>query len=423
MTEEHVYTVSELNKKARGILEQAVGSVWLKGEVSNLTRAPSGHLYFTLKDATAEIAAARFKGRSSVLPSVKIEDGMEILAYGRLTLYEPRGRYQFIVLLAQEAGLGMLQVAFARLKEKLQKEGLFEQAHKQALPRFPQRIGVITSLTGAAIRDILSVLDRRWPLAEVYLFAGSVQGETAPGEIVAAITRAEAFSRIRIPLDLLIIGRGGGSIEDLAAFNDERVARAIFACTLPVVSAVGHEIDFVISDFVADLRAPTPSAAAELAVPESAEVLSFVASWSEQNAHRLRTILERREQELKAILKGYIFRIPGRKVETLAQRLDLALDRLIRLSKDAWDRRNRAAERMEGILRLSDPALPLRRGYSLTFIPGEKIPLRDGSGLSLGDAIVTRLINATILSQIKEVDIEDRRALKAPGRDDQRLGE
>jgi exodeoxyribonuclease VII large subunit len=403
MIAEHVYTISELNKKARGILEQGIGAIWLKGEVSNLTRAPSGHLYFTLKDAKAEIAAARFKGRSSLFSAQRIENGMEILAYGRVSLYEPRGRYQFIVSLIQPAGLGMLQVAFEQLKAKLQKEGLFDAAHKRPLPDFPERIGVVTSPTGAAIRDIVSVLERRWPTAEVYLFGSSVQGEAAAEEIVAAIMRAEEFSRTQIPLDLLIVGRGGGSLEDLAVFNDERVARAIFACEVPVVSAVGHEIDFVISDFVADLRAPTPSAAAELVVPERAEILTFVNTLLRQGSRRVRTLLDHREKALQASLKGYIFRIPGRRVEMLIQRLDLSLDRLLRLMRDAWGRRRREADRLTGVLHLTDPALPLRRGYSLTFLPGEKIPLRDGTSLSPGDAIETRLYRARILSQVKEV--------------------
>ncbi len=403
MSEEHIYTISELNKKARGLLEQEIGPIWLQGEVSNFTRAPSGHLYFTLKDSKAEISVVRFKGRSALLPTPIVENGMEIIAYGRLTLYEPRGRYQFIVSLIQLAGVGSLQLSFEQLKKKLKAEGLFDESHKRPLPQLPKRIGVVTSPTGAAIRDILSVLKRRWPLVEVYLFGSSVQGKAAAEEIVAAIGQAKAFSSTHLPLDLLIIGRGGGSLEDLAVFNDERVARAIFACEIPAVSAVGHEIDFVISDFVADLRAPTPSAAAELIIPDRSEILSFVTTLFRQSLRRMRTLLDQRDRILTTSLKGYLFRIPARKGDTLNQRLDISLERLLRSTKGALKERVQKEEKLEGILQLCDPNLPLRRGYSLTFIPGETRPLRDGGALSPGDDIETRLLRTTILSRVKEV--------------------
>lgn len=403
MHEERIYTISELNRKARQILEGGIGSVWLKGEVSNLTRAMSGHLYFTLKDEGSQISAVRFKGRSAFLPFPTIEDGMKVLAYGRLTIYEPRGRYQFVVSIIQPAGVGALQLAFERLKEKLGREGLFDKDHKKPLPAFPQRIGVVTSPTGAAIRDIGSVLKRRWPLAKVYLFASSVQGETAAEEIVTAIARAQAFSRIQVPLDLLIVGRGGGSLEDLASFNDERVARAIFGCEVPIVSAVGHEIDFTIADFVADLRAPTPSAAAELVTPDHLDVLTSLVAFLAKSQRSMRALLDRRAQGLQTHLKGYIFRIPGQRVEMLAQGLDLRLAELCRLTGEAWKKRQRDAVRLEDLLRLVDPSLPLRRGYSLTFIPGEPTPLRKAASLSRGERIETRLLNGRILSQVEEV--------------------
>lgn len=403
MLEERVYSVSELNRKARQILEGGIGSVWLKGEVSNLTRAPSGHLYFTLKDKDSEISAVRFKGRSSLLPTPAINNGMEVLAYGRLTIYEPRGRYQFVVSIIQPAGLGALQLAFERLKAKLQKEGLFDAAHKRSLAPFPRRIGVVTSPTGAAIRDVLSILERRWPIAEIYLFGSLVQGETAVEEIVAAIARAERFSRVHTSLDLLIVGRGGGSYEDLAVFNEERVARAIFACSIPIVSAVGHEIDFTIADFVADLRAPTPSAAAELVAPDRSEVLTFLTTLLRRSLRSVRALLERRAERLQASLKGYIFRIPGRKVEALSQGLDLRLAEFFRLTGEAWQRRKREATRLEDLMCLSDPHLPLRRGYSLTFRRGKTTPLRNAFSLSPGEQIETRLLDGRILSQVEEV--------------------
>ena len=403
MLEERVYSVSELNRQAREILEEAIGSVWLRGEVSNLSRAPSGHLYFTVKDETSEISAVRFKGRSALLPSPALENGMEILAYGRLTIYEPRGRYQFVVSLIQPAGLGALQLAFERLKEKLQNEGLFDAVHKKPIPAFPRRIGIVTSPTGAAIRDIRSVLERRWPLVEAYLFPSSVQGETAAAEIISAIGHAGLFSDTQIALDLLIVGRGGGSLEDLSAFNDEGVARAIFACSIPIVCAVGHEIDFSIADFVADLRAPTPSAAAELVVPDRTEQLDLLSTRITQTVRSVRSLLDRKKIQLQSSLKGYIFRIPNRKVERLHQDLDLRLTELFRRTGEAWKRRSQEGTRLEDLLRLSDPALPLRRGYSLTFLLGEKIPLRDTASLSPGKQIETRLQAGKIVSQVEEV--------------------
>ena len=403
MFDERIYSVSELNREARQILEENIGSVWLKGEISNLTRAPSGHLYFVLKDAAAEIAAVRFKGHSSLIPSLVLEDGMEILAFGRLTIYEPRGRYQFVVSLFHPAGLGTLQLAFERLKEKLKAEGLFDAVHKKPIPSFPRRIGVVTSPTGAAIRDICSVLARRWPLVEVYLFPSLVQGESAAEEIVAAIARAEAFSRTQAALDLLIVGRGGGSLEDLAVFNAEQVARAIFACSIPIVSAVGHEIDFTIADFVADLRAPTPSAAAELVTPDRAEQLGLFASWITQTRRSLLALVTHKEMRLQSSLKRVIFRIPIRKAETLQQALDLRLTELFRLTAEVWKKRNQERARLEDLLRLSDPVLPLRRGYSITFPLGERIPLRDAASLSPGERIETRLLRGQILSKVEEV--------------------
>lgn len=404
MFEEHVYTVSELNKKARQILETAIGSVWLRGEVSNLTQAPSGHLYFTLKDGQSEVSAVRFKGEQvPVFSSLTLENGLEILAYGRLTVYEPRGRYQFVISLIQPTGLGALQLAFEQLKAKLKHEGLFDPACKKPLPAFPDRIGVITSPTGAAIRDIQSVLSRRWPLVEIYLFPSLVQGKEAAESLVGAIRQAERFSQTQASLDLLIVGRGGGSVEDLAVFNDERVARAIFASSIPIVSAVGHEIDFTIADFVADLRAPTPSAAAECVVPDQAEIRASLFSWQDRLASSIPRLLDRRYRSLQTTLKGYIFRIPGRKVETIGQRLDFDLSELLRLIKEAWTRRLRDVTKLEDLLRISDPYLPLRRGYSLTFRAGEAIPLRDAITLSPGERIKTRLAKGDILSTVEEV--------------------
>ena len=403
MREGHVYQVSELNRQARSLLEEGIGPVWVRGEISNLSAAPSGHHYFTLKDKEAEISAARFRSQTSLLPSPPLADGMEVLVFGRLTIYEPRGRYQLVVSVIQPAGVGALQLAFERLKAKLAQEGLFAPERKRPLPSFPERMGIVTSPTGAALRDIASILTRRWPSVEAFLFPSSVQGETAAEELVAAIRRAEVYSRDVARLDLLIVGRGGGSLEDLAVFNDEGVARAIYASPLPVVSAVGHEIDVTIADLVADLRAPTPSAAAELVVPDQVEVLASLDASLSRLARNLRDALSRRESSLSTSLSSYILRVPKRRVEGLSQELDLRLDALLRQMRAVWREREDRAARQAASLRLVDPTFPLRRGYSMTFRAGSRSPLRRAADLLPGERIETRLFAGQVSSRIEEV--------------------
>jgi exodeoxyribonuclease VII large subunit len=403
MTEEHVYTVSELNRSARGMLETEFADVWLRGEVSEIKRAASGHLYFTLKDEESEIRAVRFRGRASALTPVEVEQGMTVLALGKLTVYEPRGRYQFVSSVLQPLGEGALQAAIERLKSRLDEEGLFDAAHKKPLPPYPLRIGVITSPDGAALRDIRSVLTRRWPVAEVYLFPTSVQGESAPEELVSALDAATRFSDQFRPLDVLILGRGGGSAEDLAAFSNERVIRAVFGCRIPVISAVGHEIDFTISDFVADRRAPTPASAAELVAPDCREISETVCARVAWMTRLVAAHLAHRFDRLRANLRGYLFRLPGRKIETLSQRLDGLVDVLARRASQMFSLRVQRLAHFTDILRLSDPRLPLHRGYSLTFLKGSAVALRDVAGVSSGCEIETRLATGRLHSRVEEV--------------------
>jgi exodeoxyribonuclease VII large subunit len=261
-----VLSVSELNRAVRGLLEGGFPLLWVEGEISNLAQPGSGHLYFSLKDAQAQVGCALFRNRGQLL-RFKPANGMKVLVRGRVSLYEPRGNYQLLVEHMEEAGHGALQRAFEMLKQKLAAEGLFDAALKRPLPPAPRRIGVITSPTGAAIRDILSVIRRRYPLARVVVYPVPVQGEGAAVKIVAMLKLASS----RAETDVLILARGGGSLEDLWAFNEEPVARAIRASSIPVVSGVGHEIDFTIADFAADLRAPTPTGAAELVTPDRAD--------------------------------------------------------------------------------------------------------------------------------------------------------
>jgi len=401
MNDPRVYTVSELNREARGLLETALGEVWMKGEVVAPKAAASGHLYFALKDAEARIDVVRFRGRSPAL--APIEEGMVVLVFGRLTVYEPQGRYQFVASLVQPVGAGLLHAAFERLKEKLRLEGLFDPARKRPLPAFPERIGVITSPTGAAFHDIVAVLARRWPLAHVVLFPSSVQGDAAPAELILALARAGRFTIDGQPLDFVIFGRGGGSAEDLAAFNDERVARALSASPIPVVSAVGHDVDVTISDFVADLRAPTPSAAAEQTTPDVAEISASV----ERSARRLVQAISARlldaERAWRSALRASLVREPRRAIETREQRLDAAVARLAAFPRTRLAPQIERLRHLEEVLRLSDPRRPLARGYSITYNVGDTTPLRSGRETAPGKLIETVLASGRLRSRVEEV--------------------
>jgi len=287
-----VYTVSQLTAEIRGTLEQTFGSIWVEGEISNFHHHSSGHMYFTLKDAESQIRAVMFRSSNTLLRFIP-EDGLAVLMQGTLTVYERRGEYQIVVERMEPQGLGALQLAFEQLKERLEKEGLFDPAHKRPIPVLPRRIGVITSPTGAVIRDILNVLTRRFATVDVLLYPVAVQGDRAVPEIVEALATVNQ----RDDIDVLILARGGGSLEDLWAFNEEEVARAIFASRIPVISAVGHEVDFTIADFVADLRAPTPSAAAELVISRKDELTQRVDDLADRLAacftFQLRTLRSR----------------------------------------------------------------------------------------------------------------------------------
>jgi exodeoxyribonuclease VII large subunit len=284
-------SVSELNRKARALLEQGIARLWVEGELSNLARPASGHVYFSMKDDFAQIRCAFFRQRQG-RSAIDFEDGDQVLVFGRVSIYEARGDYQLIVERIEAAGEGELRRRFEALKKKLVAEGLFDEERKQPLPELPRRIGVVTSSSGAAIRDILTVLGRRFPSVPVIIYPTAVQGEAAAGQIVEALG---AVTR-RGECDVAIIARGGGSLEDLWPFNEEIVARAVGDCPIPIVSAVGHEIDFTICDFVADVRAPTPSGAAELVVPDQAEWLRTLASTAQRIALLGRRNLEDRFQ-------------------------------------------------------------------------------------------------------------------------------
>ena len=312
-----VYSVSRLNQTARKILEQGLARIWIEGELSNLARPSSGHLYFTLKDSNAQIRGAMFRSRNQLL-RFKPEEGMQVVVRAKVSLYEPRGDYQLIAEAMLETGDGVLQRAFDALKRKLEKQGLFATETKQSLPVLPTRIGVITSPSGAAIRDVLSVLKRRFPAIPVLIYPVPVQGKDAGKEIAATIEKASTSGEC----DVLILTRGGGSIEDLWAFNEEIVAHAIHNCRLPLVSAVGHEVDFTIADFVADQRAPTPSAAAELVSPEQTEWLARLDSLETRSARHIQQLFTDARQRLGWLNQRLQLRHPGQYLRQQAQRLD-----------------------------------------------------------------------------------------------------
>lgn len=322
----HVFSVSELNQYAKETLESTFPMIWVEAEVSNLVQPSSGHIYLTLKDKGAQIRAAMFKGRNQRL-RFKPKNGDQVLVKGRLSLYAPRGDYQLIVDSMEEAGLGALQRAFEALKNKLATEGLFEDTLKQALPDHPRCVGVVTSPTGAAIQDIISVLKRRFPLLPIVVYPCSVQGEEAPSQIIKAINQANQ----RKECDVLIVGRGGGSLEDLWAFNNEALARTIVNSEIPIVSAVGHQIDFTIADFVADVRAPTPSAAAEMLSQDQMELLARFQNHERALTEKTMQQLIKANQQLEWFTKR--LKHPGKKLEEQQQRLDM-LETRLRMAND-----------------------------------------------------------------------------------------
>jgi exodeoxyribonuclease VII large subunit len=363
-----VYTPSALTRFVRDLLEDTLPLIWLEGEISNFSRPASGHLYFTLKDSAAQVRCAMFKPRSTWL-RFKPGDGMRVLARARVSLYEARGEFQLIVESLEEAGVGALQRAFEHLKAKLAAEGLFDAADKRPIPSLPRCIGVITSPTGAAIGDVLSVLSRRFPLANVEILPVPVQGKEAPAAIVAMLAAASKARRH----DVLLLTRGGGSLEDLWAFNDEAVARAIRASTIPVVSAIGHEIDFTIADFAADLRAPKPSAAAELLVPDALDLMRNLARQRQRIEHLLQRALESRAQRLDNLLA----RLGAQRPQARLARAD---ERLHMLHRRLFDRMNSGVERREARLaqartrlRAQHPAASLARAAERTQAMHERL--------------------------------------------------
>ncbi|MBI2903157.1 MAG: exodeoxyribonuclease VII large subunit [Candidatus Methylomirabilis oxyfera] len=401
VTPPKIYTVSDLTGEIRVLLEDSFSGIWIEGEVSNFHHHSSGHMYFTLKDHESQIRAVMFRQQNRQLRFQPL-DGLAMLLYGVLSVYERRGEYQVIVEYMEPKGLGALQLAFEQLKERLQAEGLFDDSRKRPIPMLPGRIGVITSPTGAAIRDILHVLRRRFAGVDVLIYPVTVQGDQAPPEIVDAIRELNR----RGGLDVLIVARGGGSIEDLWAFNEEVVARAIAESKIPVISAVGHEVDYTIADFVADLRAPTPSAAAELVVSKKDEL-----------AQRLDDLQARMSGVIRSRLDALIMRVGGleRHLRLLnpMERIRMQRRRLTALWKDlaGWaDRRlvvvNGELKAAAGKLDSLSPLAILSRGYSICMrLPGHEI-VKESAELLVGDEVEVRLHRGRLHCDVREIAAE-----------------
>lgn len=372
-------TVSELNRRVRALLESQFETLWVAGELSNVKPAASGHWYFCLKDEAASIDCVMYRSRAQFL-DFKPENGLRVEARARVTLYEPRGGYQLAVDELRRAGRGALHERFEKLKEKLAAEGLFEAARKRALPSFPRAIGIVTSREAAALRDMLTTLRRRAPMIPVVIYPAQVQGEGAAGQIARAISRAGA----RRDCDVLIVGRGGGSLEDLWAFNEEVVARAIAACPLPVVSGVGHETDFTIADFVADVRAPTPTAAAALASPDGEALRATVERLRRRLARDLRRALETRAQRLDGLARRLL--TPSQRIERQRRELSAIARRLSIASRSMQQHRARHLAALRAALGHLDPTQVLGRGYSIVRDADGRVR-RSSAGLEQGAAL------------------------------------
>lgn len=395
-----VLTVAELTQDVKVLLEDAFANVWVSGEVSNLARPSSGHLYFNLKDAQACVRAVMWRS-SALRLRFELRDGLEVIARGKLSYYSPRGDCQLYIEELHPKGLGAAELALRQLREKLFKLGWFDPRRKRPLPRFPRRIGLVTSPTGAAIRDILEVLGRRWSAVEVFVCPVRVQGEGSAQEVATGLRLLNRLHQEgHLPLDVLILGRGGGSVEDLWTFNDEGVARAIFESLIPVVSAVGHEVDVTIADLVADLRALTPTDAATRVVPDGREMLQYLGDLEGRLRDGLLQRLDSWQRRLDDLAQRRIFRLPLERLRDAEQRLDDWSQRLTRAARrrltQAGDRLQSQAARLESL----SPLNVLARGYSLTRVKESQRIVREPNQVQPGDLLETIVQHGHIISRV-----------------------
>lgn len=391
MMESHqAVTVSELTREIKSLLEGAFPEIWVEGEISNFIHHSSGHMYFTLKDSESEIRSVMFRGNNQFL-HFKPENGMKVLLFGRLSVYAPRGQYQLVATRMEPAGIGTLFLAFEALKKQLSAEGLFDKEFKKPLPVIPKRIGLITSKTGAAVQDMFNVLKRRAPYVELVLRPTQVQGDEASDDIVSAIKEMDQHENV----DVIIIGRGGGSLEDLWPFNEESVARAIFSCRTPIISAVGHETDISISDMVSDMRAPTPSAAAEIVAPSLDELLTRIQTFEDTISKHISFILENSYQKMDSLHDRFTQQRPDviiNRMRVLNQHLNVEMKQLIHLK---FQENKGRFDKLFGELSILNPKSILDRGYAIATDKKGSVIL-DPNKIAMGDPFRVQLSKGII---------------------------
>lgn len=417
--EDKYITVSQLSRYLKFKFEQDanLNHVFLKGEISNFKAHTRGHLYFTIKDESSRINAVMFLGQASKLAFTP-EDGMKVMVTGHISVYEATGGYQIYVDEMIQDGVGNLYIEYEKLKKKLASEGLFDPSKKKKIPKFPETIGIITAPTGAAIKDILSTIKRRWPITKTILFPSLVQGASAAPEIVKQIKKAQEFN-----LDILIVGRGGGSIEDLWCFNDEEVARALYECKIPVISAVGHEIDFTIADYVADLRAPTPTGAAEMAVPNQTDFYNYLNQVNIRLNKSMTNYIKNNREKLETLKNSYIlknpisiYQIKEQKFDTLYEKLRLIMDNILINERKNLDNKNDKVKTLIeryldknknqyisllNKLEILNPILTLKRGYTITKVDNNVIS--SVKKVKKNDTVTVDLVDGSLITIVNEI--------------------
>lgn len=397
-----ILSVGALTRQIKQLLDASFEQVWVSGEICNLKRASSGHVYLTLRDAEAQLRAVMWR---SLAQRLKFDphDGLEVIARGKLDVYAPHGEYKLVIEELQPKGLGPQELALRQLKEKLFRLGYFDPKRKKPLPAFPRRLALVTSPTGAAVRDMLKVLRSRWPDLEVFVCPVRVQGDGAGADIAAALHRLDRlYGNQALPVDVIVLGRGGGSSDDLSAFNEEVVAQAIFKCRVPVVSAVGHEIDTTIADLVADRRAATPTEAATLIVPDRGQVESDLADLWDRLRDGLNQRLALARQRLEDLAARRVFRQPLQRIREEEQRLDDRADRLHRAARQRLDRSRLQLTALADRLQTLSPLNVLGRGYSLTRTEADGAVVRDPRQVRPGQRVVTHLQHGRLLSRVEE---------------------
>jgi len=401
-----IYSVWEITRYIKQKLDsdELLRDIYVKGELSNVSQPTSGHVYFTLKDEYAELRCVMFRDRNALL-KFTLEDGMSVIVRGHISVYEKRGKYQLYVEELQESGIGELYRAFEQLKKKLKDEGMFDAAYKKPIPAIPRTIGIITSPTGAAIRDMINITRRRFPHVHILLAPVAVQGEEAAPQIVNAIKLMNRVNSELMKVDVLVVGRGGGSIEELWAFNEESVARAIFASEIPVISAVGHETDFTISDFVADRRAATPSEAAELVVPDKRQIEKNLSAFELQLRQNIYKMIEEQRRRLESIEKNVLFRTPTERINQYRQTVDELKRTLIAEVIHRVQLHKKELQALTGKLDALSPRAILKRGYSICL--KEQKVVRSVMDITTGDMLRVLFQDGEAISEVKEKKHEE----------------